>query len=173
MAFDILQLILLILPAYVANAVPVILGGGACLDLGKTWGGDGERIFGNGKTIRGFIAGVVAGLVAGIALAFFAPSIFFASMRNQILGAFALSFGTMFGDAAGSFVKRRMKVEPGKPFILDQLSFLAFALVFVAPLSLPYLFEPLSIGFLFVLTYVLHIGTNALANRLGLKKVPW
>ncbi|MEK6978652.1 MAG: CDP-2,3-bis-(O-geranylgeranyl)-sn-glycerol synthase [Candidatus Micrarchaeota archaeon] len=172
MAFDILQLILFILPAYIANAVPVLLGGGTYLDLGKNWN-DGGRIFGDGKTIRGFIAGVVAGFLAGIVLAFFAPSVFFASMRNQILGAFALSFGTMFGDAAGSFVKRRMKIEPGKPFILDQLSFLAFALVFVAPLSLPYLFEPVSIGFLFVLTYVLHIGTNTLANKLGLKKVPW
>lgn len=172
MTFDIIQLILFILPAYVANAVPVLLGGGAYLDLGKNWN-DGVRIFGDGKTIRGFISGVVAGMLVGIVIAFYLPSIFFSSMRNQILGAFALSFGTMFGDAAGSFVKRRLKIEPGKQFILDQLSFLAFALVFAAPLSLPYLFEPLSIGFLFVLTYVLHIGTNALANKFGLKKVPW
>ena len=113
------------------------------------------------------------GGLVGIVIAFYLPSIFFSSLRSQILGAFMLSFGTMFGDAAGSFVKRRLKIEPGKPFILDQLSFLAFALVFAAPFSLPYLFEPLSIGFLFVLTYVLHVGTNALANKLGLKKVPW
>ncbi|HIH23083.1 TPA: CDP-archaeol synthase, partial [Candidatus Micrarchaeota archaeon] len=72
MVLDILQLILFILPAYVANAVPVLLGGGAYLDLGKNWN-DGGRIFGDGKTIRGFISGVVAGMLVGIVIAFYLP----------------------------------------------------------------------------------------------------
>ena len=42
-----------ILPAYLANATPVLLGGGKPLDLGLKWL-DGERLFGDHKTFRGF-----------------------------------------------------------------------------------------------------------------------
>jgi hypothetical protein len=30
-----------------------------------------------------------------------------------------------------------------------------------------------AVAFLFVLTYFVHSGANVIANRLGLKKVPW
>lgn len=169
---DFIQLILFILPAYIANAVPVVLGGGQYLDLGAKFG-DGERIFGNGKTIRGFIAGVAAGTVAAAILAIYLPLPFFANARLQFFGGFMLSLGTMAGDAAGSFIKRRMKIQPGKQFILDQLSFLIVALVFVYPFVNPSVYEPAGIVFLFVLTYLMHSGTNLLANRMGLKSVPW
>jgi len=44
---DLLWLIIFILPAYFANSSPVILGGGAPIDLGrKAW--DKKRIFGDG-----------------------------------------------------------------------------------------------------------------------------
>jgi len=169
---DFLQLVLFILPAYVANAVPVVLGGGQYLDFGKSFF-DKERIFGNGKTIRGFLAGVFSGTVVAGLLALFVPVSYYPNPQLQFLGGFALSFGTMVGDAIGSFIKRRMKVQPGKPFLLDQLSFLFVALLFAYPFVPTSVYEPLGVAFLFVLTYVLHIGTNALANKLGLKKVPW
>ena len=65
---NILELILFILPAYVANAAPVILGGKTPIDLGQQLG-DKKRIFGKSKTIRGFVAGVASGTIVGAILA--------------------------------------------------------------------------------------------------------
>lgn len=169
---DFVQLILFILPAYFANAVPVVLGGGTYLDFGRSLS-DGERVFGNGKTIRGVIAGVAAGIIISAILAYSYQSIFYDSAKMQFFGGAALAVGTMVGDALGSFIKRRMKVQPGKPFILDQLSFLIIALVFVYPFAKPEVYAPFGVIFLFVFTYLMHAGTNFLANKLGLKKVPW
>ena len=50
----ILQALWLILPAYVANASAVLVGGGTPVDFGKNWR-DGKRILGDGKTWRGLL----------------------------------------------------------------------------------------------------------------------
>ncbi|MBI2079643.1 CDP-2,3-bis-(O-geranylgeranyl)-sn-glycerol synthase [Candidatus Micrarchaeota archaeon] len=169
---DLLLLLIFIFPAYVANAVPVVLGGGTYLDLEKNFS-DGRRIFGDGKTIRGFVAGVTSGAVMGGILAIALPLSFYSSPQSQFIGSFMLSLGTMVGDALGSFIKRRMNVAPGKPFLLDQLSFLIFALIFVYPFVNSSVFSLYNIVFLFIMTYILHIGMNVIANKAGLKKVPW
>jgi len=169
---DIVSLILFLIPVYVANAIPVVLGGGKPLDLGVKWI-DGKPLFGNGKTVRGFIAGVFAGTLAGIIITQFYLLPFFASAELQFFGAFALSLGTMLGDAAGSFVKRRFGIDSGKPFFLDSIMFLVFALALVYPFAELSLYEPLNLLFFLVLTVVLHPLTNFIANRAGLKNVPW
>ena len=48
--FWIWDAILFIIPAYVANSIPVVMGGGPPLDGGRMWK-DGKRILGDGKTI--------------------------------------------------------------------------------------------------------------------------
>lgn len=71
---DLLTLLLLmfwyVLPAYAANGLAVIFGRGnrlnAPLDFGKNFL-DGKRIFGEGKTVRGFMGGVAAGTAVGVA----------------------------------------------------------------------------------------------------------
>ncbi|HQT44765.1 MAG TPA: CDP-archaeol synthase, partial [Candidatus Micrarchaeota archaeon] len=79
-----------------------------------------------------------------------------------------------FGDLAGSFFKRRLGMKRGHPsFLLDQLFFLVFALAFGFYLSPSFVFEPVNFIFLFAFTYVVHVASNYVANRLGLKKVPW
>ena len=157
------KLIIFILPAYIANAAPVILGGGPPIDLGFYWL-DKKRIYGDGKTIKGFLGGFFSGFVVGVIESLFLGEIY-------LYTGFLLSFGTMFGDLMGSFIKRRMGVPRGQPmFILDQLFFLVIALLFALPIF------PLSIIeilVLFLLTAVLHIFFNMVANRLGLKRVPW
>ena len=161
---DALWLILFILPAYFANSSPVIFGGGAPMDFGrKAW--DGKRCLGDGKTWRGFVAGVGIGTLAGLSL-----SNIFGDPRFAILG-FALSFGALSGDALGSFLKRRLGMKRGSPmFAMDQLPFLFVALAFGSMVYLPSLE---GLAFLTLLTYLLHVSTNFLANRVGLKKVPW
>lgn len=165
-------LLFFVLPAYVANAVPVLLGGGAPMDAGRNFA-DGRRVFGDGKTVRGFFAGVFGGVVAGGALSAYVLLPFFADQRAQFAALALMGIGTMVGDALGSFLKRRLGVEPGKPFILDQLMFLVVALAFAYPFVSAQVYDPLALLFLFIATYVLHVGSNWMANRLGWKKVPW
>jgi len=169
---DFLSLILFLLPVYVANGIPVLLGGGARLDLGRDLP-DGKPLFGEGKTIRGFIVGVAGGSVAAGIMALFFPLAWFAVPALQFWGGAAMALGTMTGDAFGSFVKRRLGMESGRPFILDTMLFLAFALAFAAGFAEPSLYSLQNLIFMFGLTIVLHPATNFIANRLGLKRVPW
>lgn len=168
----IIELLIFVLPAYVANAVPVLLGGGTPLDFGKNFS-DQRRIFGEGKTIMGFLAGIFAGIVTGGIITFIATISIFTNTKMQFLGFTAMAFGTMIGDAFGSFLKRRLGMDIGKPFILDQLMFFIIALLFAVPFVSSSIYTIESLLFLFVMTYIFHIGSNIIANRLGWKKVPW
>jgi CDP-2,3-bis-(O-geranylgeranyl)-sn-glycerol synthase len=183
---DFLALIIFVLPVYVANGIPVILGGGARLDLGKNFF-DGRPIFGRGKTIRGFVAGVLTGSLVAVIFAliysldWFVPEycgsrifgFWLSSPARQFIGGIALALGTMIGDASGSFFKRRLAIESGRQFWPDTVVFLAVALLFVYPFVNSSLYSLENMLFLFVLTIILHPGANFIANRLGLKRVPW
>ncbi|NYZ79446.1 CDP-2,3-bis-(O-geranylgeranyl)-sn-glycerol synthase [Candidatus Micrarchaeota archaeon] len=172
---NLVQALLFILPAYIANATPVIFGGGMPVDFRRKFK-DGERILGDGKTWRGLLAGLCFGSLTGLVEA----QLYSSAMLQGVPGmnflplGFALSLGTMLGDLTGSFIKRRMRIKRGHPsLILDQLSFLLFALLFSVPFAPSGFFALDSLVFLVVLTYLLHVLTNIFANRLGLKKVPW
>ena len=171
----ILQVILFILPAYFANALPVLLGGGRPMDFNLNFI-DGKRILGNSKTWQGFFAGFAIAWLLGCVYAFILPltalSFYTNSLNYVILGSI-LGFGTMFGDAFGSFIKRRIGIDIGAPsFIIDQLPFLyvSLFLVWVCGLSILNVFDIL---WLTVLTYFIHRITNIIANKLHWKKVPW
>src|SRR5256886_10801535 len=56
------------LPAYVANPMAVVFGGGTPIDFGRTLR-DGERLFGDGKTWRGLVGGTLAGAFLRLLLA--------------------------------------------------------------------------------------------------------
>lgn len=168
--------ILYILPSYFANSIPVVLGGGAPLD-GKKKMKDKQRIFGDGKTVRGFFAGIFAGVLVGAIEGAVLPGsqfdIYNGMPSAYILAGFLLGAGTMVGDLAGSFIKRRSGVPQGKPSVLmDQLMFLLFAFLFSYPLA-AHLLSVEAIIFLAVLTYFVHVAANVVAHRWGLKRVPW
>ncbi len=169
---EILEMLIFLIPPYIANSSPVVLGGGRPLDLNITLG-DGERLLGDGKTIQGFAAGVLAGTAAGGIISHLYLLPYFASQQDQFIAAFLLSFGTMAGDAVGSFIKRRMHIASGKQFFLDTIFFLIVALVFVYPVANPGLYDAFNVVFFLALTALLHPLTNFLANRVGLKRVPW
>ena len=61
-----------IFPDYIANASPVILGGGLSMDLGRNFI-DNRRLLGDGKTYRGFFGGILAGMLIGIFQGFLYP----------------------------------------------------------------------------------------------------
>ncbi len=154
--------ILYILPAYVANGAPVLFGGGMPLDLGKKIGG--KRILGDHKTIKGLIAGICSGIIIGFVESQYLP--------YMLLVGIALSIGTHFGDLIGSFVKRRLGLKPGaSAFLLDQYTFVVFALLFASPIGqMP---DVYGIIFILIITGILHKLTNMGAHMLRLKNVSW
>ncbi|MEM3030180.1 MAG: CDP-2,3-bis-(O-geranylgeranyl)-sn-glycerol synthase [Candidatus Micrarchaeia archaeon] len=166
-----LELFIFILPAYFANSTPVIFGGGTPVDFGvKLW--DRRRLFGDGKTWRGLAAGFILGTAAGFVVASYKAS------GDYFVLAPLLAGGALLGDLLGSFIKRRMGMRSGQPSLfMDQLLFLFTALALAFPVlakpSPPITLTPEGLVFLVILTYVLHVGANWLANRLGLKRVPW
>ena len=166
-----IELTLFILPAYFANASPVIFGGGGdALDFNIMF--EGERLLGKGKTIRGFVSGLITGFAVGIVIALQPFYPFNLPFLVKVKIGFLLSLGALTGDLFGSFVKRRMHLKSGSPsFLLDQLPFIFFALIF----AYTYTFS-LSVTawlYLIILSISLHVIFNWLANKIGLKKVPW
>ncbi|RLI12913.1 CDP-2,3-bis-(O-geranylgeranyl)-sn-glycerol synthase [Candidatus Bathyarchaeota archaeon] len=157
-----------IFPAYCANGAPVIFGGGRSIDSGKLFI-DGRPLFGSHKTIRGFIAGLVIGTFVGWLQEAIAPAIGFP--KGSVLLGFMLSLGAMIGDLLGSFIKRRLKLNPGVPLpIVDQIDFTLMALLMATLVKPPTLLMAIII---FVLTVPIHLTVNAMAYLLGLKKTPW
>jgi len=156
---DVAHALLFIFPAYCANAVPVIFGGGFPIDGGKTFL-DGKPIFGSHKTFRGFLSGLFVGTLVG----FIQGTLF---QYNVLLG-FTLSMGALAGDLLGSFFKRRLGLPPGATLpIADQLDFILGAFLFSLPFSPPSLVIVLII---LIITPPIHLLTNFLAYLLGVKK---
>ncbi len=166
---EIIYILHLFLPAYFANSSAVVFGGGKPLDFGRYFI-DGRRILGNGVTIRGTIFGSLAGFLLGL----FAYHIYENPLLKNVniyLLSFLLSFGALLGDAIGSFIKRRLGIERGKPApLLDQLDF-----VFGAVLLSSFIYEYTAkiILTLVVVTPVLHLLANVVGYILKLKDVPW
>lgn len=169
-------LLVFIIPAYVANSTPVILGGVAPIDGGLKFF-DGKRILGDGKTWYGLFGGFFCGVLSSIILAYILPAtqfdLFGARADYYIISGVALSAGALFGDLVGSFAKRRMSAKHGEASFLDQLTFLIGALAFCYPLGLTLVFQPQNVAFLVFITYFIHRVANFVAHIWGLKKVPW
>jgi CDP-2,3-bis-(O-geranylgeranyl)-sn-glycerol synthase len=155
-----------IFPAYCANAVPVIAGGGQAMDFGKNFF-DGKPVFGKNKTFRGFFFGLAIGIFVGVveSLVFSYPFSF------SVLFSVLTPLGALCGDLAGAFLKRRLAIAPGDLLpIVDQIDFVVGALLFSLPLATMY--WELAVAVLLI-TPPIHLLTNFLAYKLKLKKNPW
>ena len=160
----IIEALKFIFPAYCANAVPVIAGGGLALDFGKKFL-DGKPIFGKNKTFRGFFSGLAIGMAVG-----FVESVFF---NYPILFGLSLSLGALFGDLTAAFAKRRLGLSPGDLLpVVDQVNFVIGAILFSLPICLHTLSWELLAAVLIV-TPPIHLLTNFAAYKLGLKSNPW
>jgi CDP-2,3-bis-(O-geranylgeranyl)-sn-glycerol synthase len=160
----IIHAIIFIIPAYFANATPVIAGGGLPIDLGRKFT-DGKAIFGKNKTFRGFFVGLAVGTVIGLS----ESKIF----SYPLLFGLLLSLGALFGDLAGAFLKRRLGIAPGNLLpIVDQVDFVIGALVFSLMLSPSMLTWTLALTVLLI-TPPIHLLTNFAAYKLRLKSNPW
>lgn len=199
--FFIVQALWLFLPAYMANMAPVFAmklfpKWNARIDGGRNWK-DGRALLGAGKTWRGLAAGCLAGAATATTQSLWPTdwdvSDFGATLAGGIHGplllGFALGFGTIVGDAAKSFFKRRTGRAGGAPWVpFDQLDFVVGGLLFAYLASLV-----LQLGgganwwwlnfvagdawwrllVLLVLTPGLHFIVNIIGYKLKMKKVPW
>ncbi len=137
----ILKIIWLLLPAGVANIVPVLVRKinflNYPIDANKKL--FGQRIFGENKTWRGFFFGILAAM-AVIAWQRYAYiysiiaksiSLFDYAAVNIYLVGFLFGFGALFGDLIKSFIKRRCGIAAGASFVpFDQIDWVIGALLF-------------------------------------------
>jgi len=141
-----------------------------------------EKLFGKNKTWRGFYSAYILALLVLAVQSYIAHnsassaliikySLLDYNQINIFLYAFLFGIGALSGDLFKSFVKRRHKINPGEPWpIFDQLDFLIFALIFLAPF---YLIQWQHFLVLIISTLILHFLANITAYFLGLKKVWW
>jgi CDP-2,3-bis-(O-geranylgeranyl)-sn-glycerol synthase len=173
------------LPALIPNTAAVLWGGGLPMDLGRSW--RGKRILGDGKTWRGFIGGALTGVAFGVLEIVLvqnssAPDSWgFGQWPESMVTVFALAFGSMIGDSAGSFVKRRFDINRGeKAPGLDQYNFVVGAFAFALILRPQWLLDHYVLAngifgliLLLAVVPVLHRGVNIIGYKLGKKNVPW
>ncbi len=179
----------LLFPAMTSNSWAVIFGGGTPMDFGRSW--RGKRIFGDGKTWRGFFFGVVFGTLVGLAeialmdagLIRYSPSHwgFGSTYLDALPLLVVLCAGALLGDTSKSFIKRRLGMERGhKVPVLDWYDFLVGALIlafiFYFSWTLDNLFLNYNwIGMLFLLILIppMHRLFNIIGYKMGKKNVPW
>jgi CDP-2,3-bis-(O-geranylgeranyl)-sn-glycerol synthase len=178
------SLVLLILPAYFANAAPLLLNPSGDragrarttpIDGGRNFL-DGRRILGNGKTWEGLFGGVAAGWLAGTLIGWAGLMPLGFSFDQWFWVSLFLAIGAHAGDILGSFLKRRLNVRSGGQFpVFDQLGFVIISLLFAsfAAPQLAFLLGLEGFVFLLVLSYAAHMLFNWIAYRVGLKRVPW
>jgi CDP-2,3-bis-(O-geranylgeranyl)-sn-glycerol synthase len=185
-AVVLIQSFWLILPAYLPNSFAVIFGGGKPVDLGKKHS-DGRRIFGDGKTWRGLIAGITCGILIGYgqllveAQLDYEDFIGFGPTKIAYIIIILIPVGAMLGDLMGSFIKRRLNKPRGTKLpILDQFDFLIGAWALVLIFNWQWFFERYIYGvnilgliFILILTLILHRFTNIIGYKIGKKKEPW
>ena len=129
-----------ILPAYMANNTPVFARKIDFLNYPVS-----EKLFGKNKTYRGFFFGVIMGILIAYFQAYLYSSEAIKSISlvdysnvNVFFLGFLMGAGALSGDIVKSFIKRRIGIAPGKPWIpFDQTDFLIGALLFVSIIYLP------------------------------------
>ncbi len=166
---------LFFLPAGMANVTPVLASKipvlkrwNAPLDFGKSY--HGKRIFGDHKTWRGLLSGVI---VAGLVAAAEADLAYYVLNEDRlwfILAGMLMGFGALMGDAIKSFFKRRVGIAPGQSwFPFDQTDYIIGGLLAVSPFIQWY---PALIGQVLIIYFGLHLITNYIAFRLGIRDQP-
>ncbi len=175
----------LMFPAFVAGPGAVFCGGGPPIDGGRV-GRDGQRLLGDGKTWRGLLGGVAVAMAVGVAqqqaqarighpwLSDFGTAAYGVGFLYIL---FLLGLGSMLGDLAKSYAKRRLGKGRGTPLPLaDQLDFLLGAWLLLLLGATSFAFSSIDgaqVLLLLLVTPAMHRVTNQVGFRMGRKKEPW
>jgi len=177
----ILQCMYFMLPAYMANMAPIIVRKrfkflAKPLDFGISL--KGKRVLGANKTLRGFIFGILFAVITTFIQFLIKDNAVFYYMTlpaldysKWLLLGLLLGSGALIGDAVESFFKRRVGIQPGKPWVpFDQTDFVIGALVFVSIVYMPKWYVIISI---LLISFLLHFITNHIAYLLKIRKEKW
>jgi len=161
-----LQLAYFMAPAYVANMAPPFVR------YWKGWNRPiSRRWLGEHKTVLGFVVGVLAAMLVTFAQWRLAWSGSIVAYEEWPLLGLLFGVGAMAGDSAKSFFKRRLGVEPGRPWIpFDQLDFVVGALVLVhTRVALTWA----DVATILLLSFCGHIVVSHVGRWLGVKDTRW
>lgn len=160
----------LLVPAYIANATPVVFSGERRLDGGREL--YGRPLLGAGKTVFGTLSGLLSGVIATFILLWLQASFTLPEFLPAIslwLGGL-LTVGAVSGDVLASFVKRRLGLERGEPLpLVDQLDFYFGAILLSSLIFFD--FKIFIMGL--IVTPPVHKLFNLLAFKVSLKDVSW
>lgn len=168
------------LPAYLANPAAAIAAKagkpGSPIDNGKYY--KGKRIFGDGKTYKGFFSGICFGIFIAFIENFMNSTLLNNSMPQFTIAALiSLPVGSMAGDLIASFFKRRFGLERGTAFpLLDQLDFVFGAWLITAIFATSWFMNNFTREIIFaaiLLTPFLHLIVNIIGYRVGISREPW
>lgn len=157
------------LPAFVANGVPPLMVKLQFLNKPIN-----KRLFGENKTIRGFVFACIFGT-----LTFFIQTLLYKypiiqsislvdySQTTLWLG-FLLAFGAITGDLVESYFKRKMNIKPGKPWIpFDQADYVIGALLFSFIIFIP---KPAMMLLILIMSVLLTMLSHYLGYLIGINK---
>src|SRR5438034_11556900 len=121
--------------------------------------------------VLGFVLGVVAATLTTLVQWLVAWTGSIVTYEDWPLLGVLFGAGAMAGDSAKSFFKRRLGVEPGRPWIpFDQLDFVLGALVLVvARVALAWA----DVVTILLLSFCGHILVNHLGYWLGVRDTRW
>jgi len=137
-----------------------------------------QPLLGSHKTWRGVVLGIIVGILfikLQVWLYRF-PLIkeisFFDYYKiNFLVFGFLISGGAVFGDLLFAFIKRRLRLKPGTPFLpFDQTNYVIGVFLFLTP------FFKIDIHIwvtIFILTFFLHIIVNRIGYFLKLHQAKW
>jgi hypothetical protein len=133
----------------------------------------GSNIFGANKTWRGGLIYLVVATLFTVLLHIWDLSWLHPIYRDNpwLLGA-AMSCAYVFGELVNSFVKRRIGISPGQTVGLTQKVFDTIDGMLAAGVVLlvVYAVEPSFLFASLVFSILLHLSTDALMRRIGLKQ---
>lgn len=161
-----LQLAYFMTPAYAANMAPPFVR------YWKGWNRPiSRRLFGTHKTVMGFVVGVLAATLVTFVQWLLAWSGSIVAYEEWPPLGLLFGVGAMAGDSVKSFFKRRLGVEPGRPWIpFDQLDFVLGALVLVYPRVT---LAGADVATILLLSFCGHIVVSHLGRWLGVKDTRW
>lgn len=169
-------------PAYFANMTPPILMRlgffnflAKPIDFNKKF--LGKPILGSHKTWRGAIFAFLVGFSCVLFQKLLYRFQFFKEISlldyqnlNIFLFATLFSLGAVFGDLFFAFIKRRIGLLPGAPFLpFDQTNYLIGVAIFLTPFKIK-----IQVWiFLFPTTFFLHILVNRIGYHLKISRAKW
>lgn len=161
-----LQLLVLMAPVFAANlAAP----------FARVLPGEprpiSERWLGSHKTWRGCLLAVLASTLTAWLQARLQWAGSLIHYDDWLALGVLCGVAAMAGDSAKSFVKRRLHIAPGAPWIpADQLDYVVAGLL---ALSLWYRFGWTDVAMVLAVSFVGSLLVNRLSHRLGIKNTPW